>query len=64
MSNSIKKLYDYDLAKTCCKCKSICLKSNFHKNKNMSDGLQPYCISCKKQKQNYNENPDEKENIN
>ena len=32
------------------------LKSNFHKNKNMKDGLQPYCISCVKQKQYYNEN--------
>ena len=31
----------------------------------MKDGLQPYCISCVKQKQKqfYNENPDKKENI-
>ena len=36
------------------------MKSNFHKNKNMKDGLQPHCISCVKQiqKQYHNENPD------
>ena len=37
MSNCIKDLYDYDFLKECCKCKNFLLKSNFHKNKNMSD---------------------------
>ena len=46
MSSCIKDLYDYDLVKTCLKCRNISLKSNFHKNKNMSDGLQPHCKSC------------------
>ena len=60
MSGCIKDLYDYELVKKCSKCKTIYLKSNFHKNKNMKDGLQPHCISCVKriQKQYYNENPD------
>ena len=60
MSNSIKDWYDYDSVKKCCRCGIISLKTNFHKNKNMKDGLQPYCISCVKQKQYYNENPDKK----
>ena len=41
MSNSIKEIYDYDLVKKSCRCKPICLKSNFYKNKNMSDGSHP-----------------------
>ena len=49
MSNCIKELYDYKLIKKC-------LKSNFHQNKNMSDGLHPLCISCSKNY--YNENRD------
>ena len=48
MSNCIKDLFDYDLVKKCCRCKNILLKYNFHKNKNMSDGLHPRCISCSK----------------
>ena len=56
MSNSIKDLYDYDLVKKCCRCKSICLKTNFYKIKNKSDGLHPQCISCSKKY--YNENRD------
>ena len=65
MSNCIKDLYDYDLVKKCSRCKIISLKSNFHKNKNMNDGLQTHCISCvkQKQKQYYNENPDKKKKI-
>ena len=65
MSNCIKDLYDYDLIKKCSKCGIVNLKSNFHKNKNMNDGLQAHCISCvqQKQKQYYNENPGKKENI-
>ena len=46
MSNCIKDLFDYDLVKKCSKCGIISLKSNFHKNKNMNDGFQPYCKSC------------------
>ena len=48
MSNSVKDLYDYELVKKSCICKSICLKSNFYKSKNMSDGLHPQCTSCSK----------------
>ena len=48
MSTCIKNLYDYDLVKKCSKCGIISLKSNFFKNKNMNDGFQPYCKSCKK----------------
>ena len=62
MSNCIKDLFDYDLVKKCSKCGIISLKSNFHRNKNMKDGLQPHCISYVEQiqKQNYNENPDKR----
>ena len=48
MSNCVKCLYDYDLVKNCYRCKSICSKSNFCKNKKMSDGLHPQGISCSK----------------
>ena len=48
MSSCIKDIYDYDLVKKCSRCGIISLKSNFHKNKNMNDGFQPYCKSCKK----------------
>ena len=54
MSNCIKDLFDYDLVKKCLKCGNISLKSNFHKNKNMRDGFQPYCKLCIKKY--YNEN--------
>ena len=54
MSSCTKDLYDYDLIKKCFKCGHISIKSNFHKDKNREDGLQPYCISCRTQ--NYNEN--------
>ena len=48
MSACIKDLYDYDLIKKCCRSKSVCLKSNFYKSKNMSDGLHPQCKPCSK----------------
>ena len=53
MSNCIKDLMDYDLVKKCSGCKNILLKSNFHKNKNMRDGLNAHCKNCvfRKQKQ-------------
>ena len=60
MSGCIKDLYDYDLVKKCSKCGIFSLKSNFHKNKNMSDGLHSNCIPCKKEhgKKYYVENFD------
>ena len=57
MSNCIKDLFDYELVKKCCRCKSICLKSNFYENKK-DDGLHPQCKFCAKKY--YNENPDKK----
>ena len=48
MSNCIKDLYDYDLIKKCLKCGIISIKSNFHKNKTMSDGFNPQCKFCRK----------------
>ena len=53
MSSCIKDLYDYDLIKKCSKCGIISLKSNFHRNKNMNDGLSPHCKICKN---HYNKN--------
>ena len=54
MSSCVKDLYDYDLIKNCCGCKSICLESNFYESKNTNDGLHLQCISCSKIY--YNEN--------
>ena len=48
MRGCIKDLYDYDLIKNCRVCKNILLKSNFHKNKNMSDEFNPQCKFCTK----------------
>ena len=64
MSNCIKDLYDYELIKKCSKCGIVSLKSNFHKNKTKSDGLQPYCKNCiiQKQKQYDIKNRDKKKN--
>ena len=61
MSNCIEDLYDYDLVKKCSKCESVLLRSNFHKQKNLKDGLHQHCISCKKQY--YNENRDKTKKI-
>ena len=52
MSNCIEDIYDYDLVKKCSKCGIISLKSNFHKNKNMRDGLYTHCKNCIKNKNN------------
>ena len=57
MSNCNKDLYGYDLIKKCLKCGNSSLKSNFHKEKNGKNGLQPYCICCRTQY--YNENCDQ-----
>ena len=48
--------------KKCSKCEVVFLKSDFHKHKNMKDGLHPHCKDCvnQKQKQYYNENRDKK----
>ena len=48
MTTSIKDLYDYELVIEFCRSKFFCLKSNFHKNKKKSDGLNPQCTSCRK----------------
>ena len=56
MSSCINELYDYELVEKCCRCNSVCLKSNFYKSKKMSDGLHPQCkFSAKKY---HNENRD------
>ena len=34
--------------KKCSKCKTTSLKSDFHKNTKSKNGLQSYCITCKK----------------
>ena len=46
MSSSIKDLYDYELIKQCSKCKSICPKSNFHKDKSNPKGYKNICKNC------------------
>ena len=48
MSGCIKDLHDFDLVKNGCRCKLICLKSNFYKSKKMSDALHPQYKSCSK----------------
>ena len=60
MSNCIKDLYDYDLVKKCSKCGIISLKSNFHKNKKLKDGLTSHCNVYKNEyhKNYYNKNRD------
>ena len=37
-----------DLMKRCSRCKTFSSKPNFFKKINMSDGLHPHCISCRK----------------
>ena len=46
MSNCVKEVYDYDLIKKCSNCGIISLKSNFHKDKKRTDGLQSRCKFC------------------
>ena len=48
MSNCNRDLYDYELVEKCRVCQNILLKSNFHQNKNMSDGFNPQCKLCTK----------------
>ena len=62
MSSCIEELFDYDLVEKCLKCGNISRKSNFHKNKNMKDGLITHCKNCviQKQKQYDIENRDKK----
>ena len=48
MSGCIKDLHNYDLVKNGCRCNLNCLKSNFYKSKNMSDGLHLHYKSCSK----------------
>ena len=54
MSSCIKDLYDYDLVKKCLNCGFISLKSNFHIDKYMSDGLYNICKVCRKEYYNTN----------
>ena len=49
------KMYDI---KGCSKCGIFSLKSTFHQNKDMSDGLDPRCRIC--WKQSYLDNRDRK----
>ena len=51
MSISIKDLFDYDLDKRSSKCKTVCLRSIFYKNKKSKEGLDYQCKSCVIQKQ-------------
>ena len=46
MSSCIKELYDYDLVKQCCRCKSTYLKSNFNKSLKRKDGVKSMCKVC------------------
>ena len=55
MSTCVKDFYDYDSVKKCCRCKLICLKSNFYKSTKMSDGLHPQSKYYSSKKY-YNEN--------
>ena len=48
MSTCIKDIMVYDLIKKSCRCKSICLKSNFYKNVNKKDGINSICKVCMK----------------
>ena len=41
-----KKLYDFEKIEKYPRCKSICLKSNFHKNVNRKDGVISICKIC------------------
>ena len=43
MSGCIKKSYDYELVKNCCRCKTTCLKSSFSKTVNKNDGVNSMC---------------------
>ena len=39
--------------KICSKCEVMCLKTDFHKNRNTNGGLHTYCKQCRKQYYNY-----------
>jgi hypothetical protein len=53
LSSSLFKRFEYLLQinkmKVCCKCKIPKDLTEFSKNKNMEDGFQKYCKSCKKE---------------
>ena len=46
MSNCIEDFNDYEIVKKCCRCKSVCLKSNFHKNLKKKDGVNSMYKVC------------------
>ena len=49
MSRCVKELGDYDLVEKRSKHGIALLRSIFHQNKNMSDGLYKQCKRCRKQ---------------
>ena len=51
MSGCIENLYDYDSVKKYSKCGIVSLKTNFHRNKKMGDGLNKQCKFCVNQRQ-------------
>ena len=48
MSSSIKELFDFSLVKRL-KCKTIGLKTNFHRDIINKDGLKSICKTCRNQ---------------
>ena len=42
----IKDLYDHEGVKNCSKCRTILLKTNFHKDRTEKYGQRPKCNSC------------------
>ena len=49
MNSCFKVLYDYEIVKKRNFCKIVFLKSNFHENKNTTDGFEKQSKSCRKQ---------------
>ena len=49
MSSSIQGSYDNELVENYCRCKSICLKSDFYETVNRKDGVISMCKVCMKE---------------
>lgn len=47
ISPSLTNEEEYKM-KTCVRCNKELPKTEFHKNKQVSDGLHPYCKTCRK----------------
>ena len=57
MSSCTEEMKDYDLVKKYCRCKFICLKTNFYKNKIEKDEVNYFCkFSMNKCMNEYNKN--------